>query len=133
MWGGAAGTARRARRDRWCRDYRALASRHRDADGVPPQHCFFYPEEEYVEEHLSKIAALCADGFGALEIPLHHDNYYDANFRAPMSRFCSLLHERHCALPPDPHTGRLPLAYLPRTVSPFHACVVCPSCCTPND
>src|SRR3546814_11034982 len=27
-----------ARVDRWCRDYRALAGRHRDADGRHPQH-----------------------------------------------------------------------------------------------
>ena len=54
--------------------YRAMASRHRDADDRHPQHGFFYPEEEYVEEHLDKIAALCADGFGEIEIHLHHDD-----------------------------------------------------------
>ena len=57
-----------------------LAGRHRDADGRPPQHSFFYPEEEYAEEHLDKIAALCADGFGEIEIHLHHDNDTAANF-----------------------------------------------------
>ena len=34
----------RQRVDRWCRDYRALASAHRDADCRPPQHSFYYPE-----------------------------------------------------------------------------------------
>src|SRR5690554_4515712 len=61
----------RARVDRWCRDYRAMAARHRDADGRPPQHGFFYPEEEYLEEHLDKIEALCRDGFGEIEVHLH--------------------------------------------------------------
>ncbi|MET0226033.1 MAG: hypothetical protein ABW187_06310 [Dokdonella sp.] len=112
MWGKADEATQRARVDRWCRDYRALASRHRDADGVPPQHCFFYPEEEYVEEHLSKIAALCAEGYGELEIHLHHDNDNAANFRQTMARFCTLLHERHGALPRDPATGELRFAFI---------------------
>ncbi|MEO7433121.1 MAG: hypothetical protein ABIR62_14065 [Dokdonella sp.] len=112
MWGRADEATQRARVDRWCRDYRALASRHRDADGVHPQHCFFYPEEEYVEEHLTKIAALCADGFGEIEIHLHHDNDNEANFRATMTRFCTLLHEHHGALARDPDTGALAFAFI---------------------
>jgi hypothetical protein len=102
----------RARVDRWCRDYRALATRHRDADGRVPQHGFFYPEEEYLEEHLDKIAALCADGFGEIEIHLHHDNDTEANFRATLARFCALLHERHGALARDPHSGELRFAFI---------------------
>ncbi len=58
IWGKVDLATQRQRVDRWCRDYRAMASRHRDADGRHPQHSFFYPEEEYLEEHLTKIAAL---------------------------------------------------------------------------
>ena len=112
MWGKADEATQRARVDRWCRDYRALASKHRDADGRPPQHSFFYPEEEYVEEYLDKIAALCADGYGEIEIHLHHDNDTEANFRQTMSRFCHMLHERHGALPRDPATGELRFAFI---------------------
>jgi len=112
MWGKADEATQRARVDRWCRDYRALASKHRDADGRPPQHSFFYPEEEYVEEYLDKIAALCADGYGEIEIHLHHDNDTEANFRQTMSRFCRMLHERHGALPRDPATGELRFAFI---------------------
>lgn len=112
MWGGADAATQRARVDRWCRDYRALAARHRDADGRPPQHSFFYPEEEYVEEHLEKIAKLCADGYGEIEIHLHHDNDTEANFRASITRFCKVLHERHGALPRDPVTGELRFAFI---------------------
>src|SRR5690606_29088054 len=36
-----------ARVDRWHKEYPALCSGHRDADGRPPVHTFFYPEEEY--------------------------------------------------------------------------------------
>ena len=112
MWAGADAATQRARVDRWCRDYRLLADRHRDADGRPPQHSFFYPEEEYTEEHLDKIAALCAEGYGELEIHLHHDNDTEENFRHCIARFCRTLRERHGALPSDPVSGELRFAFI---------------------
>ena len=111
-WGRVDLVTQRARVDRWCRDYRALAGRHRDADGRAPQHTFFYPEEEYVEEHLDKLAALCADGYGEIEIHLHHDNDTPENFTATIDRFNKLLHERHSALPRDPVTGQLRFGFI---------------------
>jgi hypothetical protein len=112
MWGRADLATQRLRVDRWCRDYRLLAGRHRDADGRHPQHGFFYPEEEYVEEHLVKIAALCADGFGEIEIHLHHDNDTEENFCRSMRRFCQTLHDKHGALSRDPRTGQLSFAFI---------------------
>lgn len=112
MWGGADLATQRQRVERWCRDYRLMAGRHRDADGRHPQHGFFYPEEEYVEEHLEKIAALCAEGFGEIEIHLHHDNDTEANFRETLRRFCRTLHEKHGALPRDPRSGELAFAFI---------------------
>jgi len=111
-WGKVDLATQRARVDRWCRDYRVLASAHRDADGRPPQHTFFYPEEEYLEEHLDKIAALCAEGYGEIEIHLHHDDDTEDNFKATISRFNALLHERHGALPRDPVTGQLRFGFI---------------------
>lgn len=112
MWHGADLDTQRARVDRWCRDYRALASRHRDADGRPPQHGFFYPEEEYAVEHLDKIASLCADGYGEIEVHLHHDNDTEANFRESIIRFCNTLHTSHGALSRDPRTGKLGFGFI---------------------
>ncbi|HXS03353.1 MAG TPA: hypothetical protein VN731_02675 [Rhodanobacter sp.] len=111
-WGKADLATQRARVDRWCRDYRALASTHRDADGRPPQHTFFYPEEEYLEEHLEKIAALCAEGYGEIEIHLHHDDDTPENFKLTITRFNELLHERHGALSRDPSTGQLRFGFI---------------------
>jgi hypothetical protein len=111
-WGRVDLATQRARVDRWCREYRALAGRHRDADGRCPQHSFFYPEEEYLEEHLDKLAALCAEGYGEIEIHLHHDNDTPDNFIATIDRFNTLLHERHGALPRDPKTGRLRFGFI---------------------
>lgn len=112
MWHGGDLQAQRRRVDRWCADYRALASRHRDADGRPPQHTFFYPEEEYAREHLDKLAAMCRDGYGEIEVHLHHDNDTEANFRETMERFCRTLHEQHGALPRDPRTGQLRFGFI---------------------
>lgn len=112
MWNQAGLDTQRSRVDRWCTDYRRLAGRHRDADGRPPQHSFFYPEEEYLPEHLDKIAALCADGFGEIEIHLHHDNDTEANFKRCIAGFCDTLHERHGALPRDPRTGEIKFGFI---------------------
>ncbi|MBB6188313.1 hypothetical protein [Rhodanobacter sp. MP7CTX1] len=111
-WGRVDLATQRQRVDRWCSDYRSLADAHRDADGRPPQHSFFYPEEEYLEEHLQKISALCAQGYGEIEIHLHHDDDTAENFNATISRFNELLHERHGALSRDPHTGRLRFGFI---------------------
>jgi hypothetical protein len=111
-WGKADLPTQRHRVQRWCTEYRALAGRHRDADGRHPQHTFFYPEEEYVEEHLDALQSMCADGFGEIEVHLHHDNDTEANFRATITRFCKLLHERHGSLPRDPATGALRFGFI---------------------
>ncbi|HET6432964.1 hypothetical protein [Dyella sp.] len=111
-WGKVDLPTQRARVDRWCVDYRKMASAHRDADGRAPQHSFFYPEEEYLEEHLDKIASLCADGFGEIEIHLHHDDDTPENFRKTIGGFNRLLHERHGALSRDPDTGELAFGFI---------------------
>ena len=112
MWHDADADTQRARVARWGSDYRALADRHRDADGRPPQHTFFYPQEEYTQEHLDAVASLCRDGYGEIEVHLHHDNDTEENFRTTMTDFCETLHVRHGALPRDPRTGRLMFGFI---------------------
>ena len=56
----------------WLRRYPALAARHRDSDGRPPQHTWFYPAENYNEEYLTDLAHLCRQGLGEIELHLHH-------------------------------------------------------------
>lgn len=89
----------RERVDRWCRDYPLLAGKHLDSDGKHPQHGFFYPEEEYREEHLKKLADLCEKGFGEVEVHLHHDNDTSSNLRTTLERFKQLLGEQFNLLP----------------------------------
>ena len=102
----------RARVDRWFKDYPAMAEQHVDADGVHPQHSFFYPEEEYRKEHLDKLSDMCFRGFGEIEIHLHHDNDTPENFTKTMTNFAHTLHHEHGALPVHPKTGQIMYAFI---------------------
>lgn len=92
---------------RWYRDYPSMARQFRDADGVHPRHTFFYPEEEYREEHLTLLADLCAQGFGEIEVHLHHDRDTAEGLRSKLLPFVERLHQQHGALPVDPATGKV--------------------------
>ncbi|MGI9424896.1 MAG: hypothetical protein ACR2PA_16990 [Hyphomicrobiaceae bacterium] len=98
--------------DRWITDYPKIADRHKDADGVSPQHSFFYPEEEYREEHLTQLADLCGRGYGEIEVHLHHHNDTADNFRTTLQSFVDTLHEKHGAFTRDPQTGKLAWAFI---------------------
>lgn len=99
MWGGADPQTEGMRVDRWVRDYPKLAARHADSQGRVPQHTFFYPEEEYRHEHLEKLARLCEDGFGEVEIHLHHDDDTAEGLRGKLSGFLEILDRDHGLVP----------------------------------
>src|SRR2546421_10147071 len=67
--------------DAWVRRYPELFGGFLDHDGCPPQHTFFYPAEMYRETEVERIAQLCRDGFGEIEIHLHHHNDTPENLR----------------------------------------------------
>ena len=60
--------------DTWVNQYPKLARNHKDAEGKFPQYTFFFPAEGYVAAHLKSLAQLCENGFGEVEIHLHHNN-----------------------------------------------------------
>jgi len=60
--------------DDWLAQYREMAARHVDADGIHPQHGWFYPYDQIHIGNLQKIADACFDGFGEIELHLHHSN-----------------------------------------------------------
>lgn len=101
-----------ARVDRWVDDYPKQVVNHKDADGVKPQHSFFYPEEEYREEHLDKIVDICKQGLGEIEVHLHHDNDTAENFTKTLENFVELLHDKHGAFTRNKITGKLAWAFI---------------------
>jgi hypothetical protein len=66
-------TARR-RLDAWLEQYPRIADRHGDSHGRPPTHSYFYPYDEMEPGELRNLAEHCADGYGELEIHLHHQD-----------------------------------------------------------
>ena len=63
----------KTRVDAWVERYPLLATRHRDSDGICPQHTFFFPPHYDTHDHLEKIVELCKRGYGEVEMHLHHD------------------------------------------------------------
>jgi hypothetical protein len=59
---------------RWLDEYPKLAERHRDADGRPVQHTWFYPAEQPIDRNMLALQKLVADGYGEVELHLHHDH-----------------------------------------------------------
>jgi hypothetical protein len=102
----------RARVDRWHQEYPPAFGHIKDADGCLPKHSYFYPEEEYRKEHLDKLQDLCEQGFGELEIHLHHENDTSENLRATLTRFAKTLNEEHGGLAINPETGLLSYGFI---------------------
>ena len=102
----------RSRVDRWVSDYPELVAGHKDADGCFPKHSFFYPEEEYRQEHLDKVAQLCKQGYGEIEIHLHHDDDTAEGLTEKLTGFLKTLDENHQAIPKDPESGEYRWAFI---------------------
>jgi hypothetical protein len=100
-WHHADLTLQRERVRAWIDRYPSLASRHSDSHGRPPQHTFFFPEEEYAAEHIDALACLCRKGWGDVEVHLHHDRDSSAGFREKLLGFIETLHQRHGLLRRD--------------------------------
>lgn len=111
-WGKADEATEHRRMDRWMSGYPALCEGHRDADGRPPRHSFFFPSEEYRPEHLEKLARLCEAGYGEVEVHLHHDDDTEAGLRANLAEFLERLADRHGVIPVDPATGQARWAFV---------------------
>jgi hypothetical protein len=63
----------KSRVNAWIERYPSLASRHRDSDGICPQHTFFFPPHYDTHNHLERVVGLCSQGYGEVEMHLHHD------------------------------------------------------------
>jgi hypothetical protein len=60
------------RLERWCLEYPKVFGGLRDSDGRPFPHTYFYPAEQYQKNLLERLAQHCKDGWGEVEIHLHH-------------------------------------------------------------
>jgi hypothetical protein len=109
---GADVAAGRGRVRRWVDDYPRQFSRFHDSDGRPPRYTFFFPAEEYEPEYLDLLAELCRQGFGEVEVHLHHDDDTPAGFRDKLEVFKTTLVDRHGLLGRDRTTGETRYAFI---------------------
>lgn len=79
----------------WLKEYPRNLGRFCDSDGRPPRHTFFFPIDQYDERHVDAIGELCAQGYGEVEIHLHHDNDTAENLERMLGHYVKVLDERH--------------------------------------
>jgi hypothetical protein len=96
LWNKASRHQGLERVEHWFENYPRMADQFHDADGRPPQHTFFYPAEEYTPEYLDLLARLCGQGYGEVEIHLHHDNDTAENLRQTIESFKAKLNKHGC-------------------------------------
>lgn len=82
LHGGVDDATGRARVKAWENDYPVVHAAFRDADGCKPRHSYFFASEQYQPQYLEPLAKLAKDGFGEVELHLHHDNDTAENLRA---------------------------------------------------
>lgn len=79
----------------WRTGWAAIAARHRDDFGRPPQYTFFYPQEEYAPWLLDPLAELRDLGIADVEVHIHHDGEGERDFLDRMTAFIADLRHRH--------------------------------------
>ena len=97
---------------RWQRDYPQLYGHIRDADGRPPQHTFFFPQDEYRPEYLDALKPLCEAGFGDVDVHLHHSHDTAELLEQKLAEFRDTLYHRHGFLRRDPQTGEIVYGFI---------------------
>jgi len=60
------------RLERWCRELPKVVKDWPDHDGRPFRHTYFYPAEQYDAGLVHLLAQHCHEGWGEIEIHLHH-------------------------------------------------------------
>jgi hypothetical protein len=58
--------------ERWCQEIPKAIDKWRDAAGTPFRHTYFYPAEQYDRHLIERLAHHCKEGWGEIEIHLHH-------------------------------------------------------------
>jgi hypothetical protein len=97
---------------RWVDDYPRILGSFRDSDGRPPRHSFFFPIDEYDEQHVDAVADLCRAGYGEMEIHLHHDHDTSEGLRERLLKFRELFADRHGMLSRHRRTGELAYGFI---------------------
>lgn len=100
-WEPGVGEAAIPRVENWMEMARETGSALRDHDGMPFRHTNFYPAEQYDHRLLEMLSHLQREGFGEVEIHLHHgieEPDTAENTRRVLEDFRDRLAEEHSCL-----------------------------------
>lgn len=64
----------RKRLARWLEEYPKFSAMHCDAGGFKPKITWFFPPHDDRGGNLEQLASLCRDGYGEIELHMHHDH-----------------------------------------------------------
>jgi len=71
-FGGADSHLAKERVETWAEEYPRIADGFADSDGYPPRYTWFFPYHEFEPDLLARLSTLCFDGWGEIEMHLHH-------------------------------------------------------------
>jgi len=94
----------------WAKHWPAVAARHTDSIGRPPQYTFYYPQEEYRPAFLDALAVMTRNGIADVDVHIHHDGEGEQNFLDRMSGFIETLTRRHGLL--RQHNGKTVFGFI---------------------
>jgi hypothetical protein len=98
--------------EQWIENYPRLFEQFRDSDGKPPRHTFFYPLERYLPAEVDALADLCRQGYGEVEVHLHHDKDHAEALRERLNSYKEMLALKHGLLARDRETGELKYGFI---------------------
>lgn len=111
-WGNPTRADALARVSRWTEEYPRRFESFRDVDGRPPQHTFFFPQDQYRPEYIDPLADMCRAGFGEFDIHLHHHDDTPEGLEEKLSIFRDVLYHRHGMLRRDPITNEIVYGFI---------------------
>jgi hypothetical protein len=91
---------------KWCAAYEDLARKHRDADGLPPQHTWFYQAEYPNWDCLVELSRGVFRGLGEIEFHLHHGNDTHESFFRSLQTGLDWFNQAGAMLTAAPQPGR---------------------------
>ncbi len=83
--------------DRWMASYPLMADKHKDADGRKPQHTTFWyfdkSDDAEKRSFLRQLGKLAYEGYGEVELHLHHWHDNEESFLGKIKHAIELSHE----------------------------------------
>jgi hypothetical protein len=81
------------RNKEWLNNYPSLAERHRDDQGRPLQHTWFFPLEQFDDQIMGDLSQMVKEGYGEVELHWHHSydtpETFEAKLREGLKKFNS--------------------------------------------